>query len=554
MKKKQVLPVVLAAALMPALLAGCGDGGSDNAANTNSNANGGSNAGTNAQPANDGGDQTDANKPSEPITLTFFDKNTGAAFDNPVAQEIMKRTGVKVEIQQPTGNPSEKLNLMLASNDLPDIILMDRGGDIVNKYIAAGAIIPLNDLIDKYGPDVQSQYGDILSKTRFKDGKNYYLSNWYGMDNDPVFGVQMRKDMLKELAPDKAEGGQPFTTDEFEQLLKDFKAKYPTIDGKPSIPLTLNAENMGAVLGTFKGMWGMKPYYEDGDSLKFDVKDPKYREMILYMNKLYREGLIEQDWAVNKSQTWEQKISNGIVFSTVSAYWDLGNANGALKKDGGADKQLFAYKVVAPGTDPSQTTFGPRSPLGWDAIAITKKNKHPEETMKFINYLASEEGQYLLMWGVEGQTWDLKDGKHTPKPDVLQALKDDWAGETKKTGIRTWTWFIKNGLGSDGTPYDVSRLNRGEIEQMASKNLLDSVYDTSPYDNLNPEGGTPVSLSYQKVQDIMKQSLTKIIISKSEQEANAGFDAMLAEMKAAGDESVEKAITDNYKTRMELWK
>ncbi|NBD22350.1 extracellular solute-binding protein [Paenibacillus glycinis] len=551
MKKKQVLPFVLAAALMPALLAGCGSNGDGNA-NTNEGANAGSNAGTNA--AADNANAANADKPSDPITLTFFDKNTGAAFDNPVAQEIMKRTGVKVEIQQPTGNPSEKLNLMLASNDLPDIILMDRGGDIVNKYIAAGAIIPLNDLLDKFGPDVKSQYGDILQKTRFKDGKNYYLSNWYGMDNDPVFGVQMRKDLLKELAPDKAEGGQPFTTDEFEQLLKDFKAKYPSIDGKPSIPLTLNAENMGAVLGTFKGMWGMKPYYEDGDSLKFDVKDPKYRDMILYMNKLYREGLIEQDWAVNKSQTWEQKISNGIVFSTVSAYWDLGNANGALKKDGGLDKQLFAYKVVAPGTDPSQTTFGPRSPLGWDAIAITKANKHPEETMKFINYLASEEGQYLLMWGVEGQTWDTKDGKHTPKPEVLKALKDDWAGETKKTGIRTWTWFIKNGLGSDGSPYDISRLNRGEIEQMATKNLLDSVYDTSPYDNLNPEGGTPVSLSFQKVQDIMKQSLTKIIISKSEQDASAGFDAMLAEMKAAGDESVEKAITDNYKARMELWK
>ncbi|WP_219838386.1 extracellular solute-binding protein [Paenibacillus sp. R14(2021)] len=555
MKKKQVLPLILAMALTPALLAGCGSNGSNDANNTGNTAA----ANTNTKNANTGtdaanADTANADKPSEPITLTFFDKNTGAAFDNPVAQEIMKRTGVKVEIQQPTGNPSEKLNLMLASNDLPDIILMDRGGDIVNKYIAAGAIIPLNELIDKYGPDVKQQYGDILQKTRFKDGKNYYLSNWYGMDNDPVFGVQMRKDFLKELAPDKAEGGQPFTTDEFEQLLKDFKAKYPNIDGKASIPLILNAENMGAVLGSFKGMWGMKPYFEDGDSLKFDVKDPKYREMILYMNKLYREGLIEQDWAVNKTQTWEQKISNGIAFSTVSAYWDLGGANGALKKGGSADKQLFAYKVVAPGTDPAKTTYGPRSPLGWDAIAITKKNKHPEETMKFINFLASEEGQYLLMWGVQGQTWDAKDGKHTPNADVLKGLKDDWAGETKKTGIRTWTWFIKNGLGSDGTPYDISKLNRGEIEQMATKNLLDSVYDTSPYDNLNPEGGTPVSLSYQKVQDIMKQSLTKIIISKSEQDANAGFDKMLSEMKAAGDEQVEQAITDNYKARLELWK
>jgi putative aldouronate transport system substrate-binding protein len=541
MKKKRALSLILASTLVLTLLVGCSSKDNNTANNTQESAN------TNTTEA-----VTAA--PSEPIKLTFFDKNTGAAFDNPVAKEIIKRTGVTIEIQQPSGNPDEKLNLMLASGDLPDIILMSRGSDLVNKYIAAGAIIPLNDLIDKFGPQVQSQYGDILKKTRYTDGKNYYLSNWYGLDNDPVFGIQMRKDILKELAPDKAEGGKPFTTDEFEQLLKDFKTKYPTIDGKASIPLTLNAENMGAVLGTFKGMWGMKSYFEDGGNLKFDVKDPKYREMITYMNKLYREGLIDQEWGINKNQTWEQKISNGIVFSTASAYWDPGNANNVLKKAGGIEKQLYTYKVVAPGTDPAKTTFGPRGPLGWDAIAITKNNKHPEETMKFINFLASEEGQYLLMWGVEGQTWDMKDGKHTPKAEVLQGLKDDWGAETKKTGLRTWTWFIKNGLGSDGTPFNLGQFNRGEIDQMAIKNLIDSVWDTSLYDNLGPEGGTPETLSYQKIQDIMKQSITKIIIAKSAEESTAGFDAMLEQMKAAGDEKVETIITNNYKKRQELWK
>ncbi|MFC4101510.1 extracellular solute-binding protein [Paenibacillus xanthanilyticus] len=550
MTKLRVLSAVLSVALVGSMLAACGN-------NAGKNGNNAGNSGGNAGTANNGaanGGANETTKPSEPITLTFFDQNTGEAFTNPVAQEIMKRTGVKVEIQQPTGNPAEKLNLMLASGDLPDIILMSRGGDLVNKYIAAGAIIPLNELLDKYGPDVKSQYGDILKQTRHTDGKNYYLSNWYGLDNDPVFGVQMRKDILKALAPDKADGGQPFTTDEFEALLRSYKEKYPTVDGKSSIPLTLNGENMGAVLGTFKGMWGMKTYFEDNGTLKFDVKDPKYREMILYMNKLYRDGLIDKEWAVSKTQTWEQKIANGIVFSTPAAYWDLGNANGALKKAGGADSQLFAYKVVAPGVDPAKTTFGPRSPLGWDAIAITKNNKHPEETMKFINYLASEEGQYLLMWGLEGTNWDMKDGKHVPREELLNGLKEDWAATTKSTGVRYWTWFVKNGAGSDGTPYDIGRYNRGEVDQMAIKNLLDSVWDTSPFDNLGPEGGTPESLNYQKIQDIMKQSLTKIIIAGSEADANAGFDAMLAAMKAAGDEKVEAVINDNYNKRLELWK
>lgn len=48
---------------------------------------------------------SDNKNQAEEITLTFFDKNTGAGFSDPVAEEITKKTGIKVEIQQPTGNP-----------------------------------------------------------------------------------------------------------------------------------------------------------------------------------------------------------------------------------------------------------------------------------------------------------------------------------------------------------------------------------------------------------------------------------------------------------------
>ncbi|MCC3377218.1 ABC transporter substrate-binding protein [Cohnella sp. REN36] len=537
--------VSLSLALSVALLAAC------------SGKNGGNAGNGGAAPSADAGPSASASASDDlkPIKLTFFDKNTGDAFTNDVAQEITKRTGVTVEIQQPTGNPAEKLNLMLASDDLPDVVLMDRSSDIVNKYIAAGALVPLDDLIEKYGPNVKEMYGDILNKTRYTDGKNYYLSNWYGYEEgEPVFGFNLKMDILKELAPDKAEGGQPFTADEFEDLLKRFKEKYPTINGKPTIPLTMDGSNMGAVTGTFKGMFGMKTYFETDGKLQYDVEDPKYREMILYMNKLYREGLIDTDWAINKKEAWLQKLSSGAVFGTPGAYWDLGDANTALKKEGGPEKQFYDYKVVGPGVDPAKTTYGPKGSLGWDAIGITKANRDPERTMKFIDFLASEEGQYLLMWGVEGKHWDLKDGKHVPRPEVLEGFKNDWSNFSKTSGIRKWTWFIKGGKGTDGTVYDLAgRYERNEVDKMAIKNLADSTWRTDTYDNLGPQGGTPEALVSQKVNDIMTQSITKAIIAKSEAESSAILDQMLSEMKAAGSEKIEKIINENYKQRLSLW-
>ncbi|GMK46722.1 ABC transporter substrate-binding protein [Paenibacillus glycanilyticus] len=544
MNSKKWMLSLLTAVMSVSLISACSSNSSDKPS-SNSNT-GSANTGTN--------DSSTKDPSTDPITITFFDKNTGDKFDNAIAKEITKRTGVTIEIQQPTGNPTEKLNLMLASDDLPDMIMFDRSSDLVAKYTEAGSIIPLDDLIEKYGPDVKEMYGDVLNKTRYKDGKNYYLSNWYGLEHEPVFGFNMRKDIVKELAPDKADGGVPFTQSEFKQLLTDFKAKYPQMDGKDTIALTMDGENWGGTLGTFKGMFGLMPYYEHDGKLQYDVKDPKYKDMILYMNDLYRSGLMDKEWAINKRQVWEQKIATGTIFSSTGAYWDLGNSNTILKKDKGDESQLFAYKVVADGVDPAKTTYGGRSSLGWDAIAITKKNKNPERTMQFINFLASEEGQYLLMWGIEGTHWDMKDGKHVPRPETLQAFKDDWAAYTKETGIRKWTWFIKNGPGKDGTPYDLpGRYERSPIDQMAIKNLSDSVFDTAIYDGISPQGGTPEALSEQKISDITKQAITKAIMAPTAEEASSIFDKMLSDMKAAGDEKVEAVYTANYESRKQLW-
>ena len=90
----------------------------------------------------------------------LFDKNSGIkAFDDRIAEELMNRTGVNIDLVSPTGDPAEKLSLMLAGQDYPDIILMDRSSDIVNKYIEAGALVNLSDYMDKL-PNVVEMYGE----------------------------------------------------------------------------------------------------------------------------------------------------------------------------------------------------------------------------------------------------------------------------------------------------------------------------------------------------------------------------------------------------------
>jgi len=533
------LNLVITATLVLSLLAGCG-------ANTTSKE---SSSGSTSE------------SDTAPLKVTWFDKNTGDAFTNPVALEITEKTGVSVEIQQPTGNPLEKLNLMLASSDLPDVLMLDRGSDIMNKYIASGAIIPLNDLIDQYGTNIKKMYGDTLQKTRHTDGNNYYLPNWYGLEKYPVFGFLMRMDIMKELGVgDKVNNGEPFTAEEFEDLLVKFKEKYPTIDGKPSIPMTLNGEDIGSVQWTFKGMFGMKPYYENNDELKKDIRDPRYLEMMKFINSFYNKGLIDKEWATLKTKQYEQKVGAGNVFATANAAWNVGASNTLLKADAPAgtnvdERQLYQYKVLAPGVAADQTTYGPKSSLGWDGATISKTNKDPVRTIKMLDYLASEEGQYLLMWGIEGKDWDMKDGKHVPRQEVLDAFTKDWNAASKSTGIRKWTWMIKNGPGADGTPYDlIGRFKTDPTTDLAIKNLADTAYDTALYDNLGAAGGTAEAIMEQKVDEIIKKYYLKMALAPLEEQVTEIYNQMIKESDAAGLPKLEKLYNENYKQRLELWK
>jgi putative aldouronate transport system substrate-binding protein len=495
--------------------------------------------------------QSAASGGTAPVKLTFFDLNAkDTTLSDPVAKEIVKKSGVTLELEQPTGDPNEKLNLMLGGNNYPDIVDMSLSTGIIEKYVNANALVPLDDLIDQYGPNIKKMYGDNLNKARSSDGKLYYLSNWYGEDEtDVVSGFLMRHDILKELAGDKADNAKPFTQEEFINLLKDYKAKYPN-----GTPFTLRNDSSNEFLGHLKGMFGMKTYYNDNGTLSYDVRDPKYLTMLKFINELYRDGLLEKEWVVNKTTLWTQKLSSGNVFASLGAYWDPVDANTSLASTKGQDSVFIGYNVVGDGIQPQDVTYGGMSSMGWDGIGITKNCKDPVAAIKFLDFLASEDGQYLMMWGVQGTDYTVENGKHVPNQDVLKQLQSDPNAAIKSTGIGKYTWCIKNGAGSDGTFYDmVDSYQDDPVKEASTKNLTGSYWDTAEYSSLAPQGSTPEGLKAQKLTDIETKAIPKIVDASSEAEMEQQYHQMISDMDAAGMKDVEKVINDNYQARMKLW-
>lgn len=484
-------------------------------------------------------------------TLSVFDINAGShRFDDRIAREIMRRTGVRIRVIDPTDDPKEKVNLMLAYQDYPDLILV--GLSEIGRYQSSGALVDLEPFMDRL-PNVEEMYGDMLGRLRTREGELYYLSNWYGKDNDAVTAFQIRYDYMCQVAgKERADSDEPFTQEEFLELLRCFKEKYPEIGGQESIPFSL-CINMNYSMAV-EGMYGLKTYGEEGEGLRYRVRDPRYLSMVLFLNEMYREGFLDKEWVVNRRALFSKKMQDGRIFATACTYWDLDEDTDVMKRTQGEESTFYAYKVLGEGITETETTYGGRNSLGWDAIAITENCQDIDAALRVMDFLASEEGQYLMLWGIEGEDWDYVDGKRTPKDEMLAAFTEDINQAIEDTFVRRWTWFIKNGTGSDGSPYDMmTKYSPSQEAQISNRRMRYDYWDISWYANLEPESGTQEALLYKNVEDVMEKAFPKMVNAGSEQECRELYEKMLRDMEDEGLKRVEAVISENYRNRLKQW-
>lgn len=306
------------------------------------------------------------------------------------------------------------------------------------------------------------------------------------------------------------------------------------------------------MIGTIEAMYGMTNYYEHDDRVEFIVRHPRYLEMLKFANMLVSEGLMDPEWAINDGSMAREKEISGRVAARLG---NIGEANSVFLEDYGEDTEhlFYQFTITAPDVSREETTYGPRSSLGWDGVAITATNEHPIETIKFLDFLASEEGQYLLMWGVEGETWNWENGVHTPTQETLDAKTADWAAFSKETGARKWTWMVKNGYGSDGTPYDLTfRYNRDKVDTHGLTSMAGTVWDTALYDDIGPAAGTMEALAEQKVNDVITAGVAKIINAKPD-EVETLYYKMIADIDAENASVVEGIYTEKFAEKMALY-
>lgn len=332
-------------------------------------------------------------------------------------QLLEEATGCKVKwIHPASANDAtqERFSLMISSGELPDAIVYPwstaSGG--AQKYVDNGYIIDLTDKIKTDMPNFTAfldSREDIKKDCMTDDGRILYLPYIRKDDELKVYlGPQIRMDWLEKLGLEV-----PQTTDELYNVLVSFRDKDPNGNGKadeiPMIAASFTDTNFG--IGNL--LWGFGIHYDfyvkDGQ-VKHGIMEPEFKEGMEYIIKLYQEGLIDQDYILMDRTKMEAKMTSdqaGFMYGFQPTKI-MGMMEG--KDD---NFNLLGIKHLM-GPDGTRKSFEPNygsNVFDTVCIAITSENKDVDATLRWLDYIYSEEGTMMMNYGKEGVTYNMVDGK-----------------------------------------------------------------------------------------------------------------------------------------------
>ncbi|WJH32675.1 extracellular solute-binding protein [Paenibacillus sp. CC-CFT747] len=345
----------------------------------------------------------------EPIKLKMFTRiapTNGPFKDMPVFQEYEKKSNIQVEfLEAPTDGFNEKKNLLFASNELPDALYRSGLTPLeAIRYGSAGQLIPLEKLIDTYAPNLKKlmdTYPEIRSAITTPEGHIYAIPGIVTVGSARTDKKWMNQAWLKKLNLK-----EPETTDDLYEVLKAFRDKDPNGNGKPDeIPMT--ARNGLSIVPIMGGSFGLdfQLGYNinlENDKVNIWMGNDRNKELLMYLNKLYSEKLLDQELFSQKEAQYLAKQGTG----NTGFFFDQTN-NPMLDT-----KVNDQYIGIAPLKGPHGDRLQLAAPVPRDfgAFAITSVNKHPEATMRWIDYFFGDEGSTLLRFGRQGENYELRDG------------------------------------------------------------------------------------------------------------------------------------------------
>lgn len=533
---KKSLILLLAVTFLAGLFTACGNAGGKAAEST---------AGTTQ--AGGGTSTQDSGIPKETMTISLLlNDNPNFPYNETwlTLTEVQKRQNVKFDVQTvPDSDYEQKLRILLNSGNAPELITRGQPG-IASDYVVSGTILPISDYLDKM-PNLKAlipkyELEPDISDITETDGKFYVLPGF--MEKRYTYeGWIIRKDILDENGMKI-----PETYDEMYETMKALKAKYP--DSTPMINRwggdhMLNG--MGPSFDTTAG-WALGngfAYNKEKGEWQHAPTSEGYKAMLAFLNKCLKDGVLDPEFNTLDDTNWKQKLITGKAF--ISYDWmdepPLMNPDG--KKNLG-DKFELAPILPLKGPDGKALTHKVGR-LGFCCMlsSSVKDREDFDRLIGFVDWLFyGDEARQLFNWGMEGQTYNVVDGKKQFIKEINTPANPSGTLKRRKDfGVDNPYLNLMPYMEVDSVTYPESLFNI--VKEISDKNM---VAYSDPTLKLNPDDKEQEKLLASALKDYCNQMTQKYIFGK---ESLDNWDAYVKECDAKGRQKLFELYNNAWKAQ-----
>ncbi len=551
-KLKRIAAAVLAAGMTLSAFSGCSRQESEsNSSSASSTA--GSNQTQTAEEVPDNFNPTGFPIVNDPITVSIMGAKNAAQgeWDTlEVFKDLEELTNIYFSYDTPSRDViQEKRSLAFASGTYPEVFF---GAYITEqeevKYgVDAGNLIPLDGLIEQYAPNIQAMFEErpeIKKSITATDGHIYCLPN-VSAPITYVTSFWYNGDWLKNLGI--TEDQLPDTLDGYYDLMKRFQTEDPNGNGQADeLPMcfasTGETSDVNVYLLPAFGIANARFYAEDGQ-IKFGMLHENYPEFVKYVNRLYNEQIIDNDWFTMDAATRVAKGKANLIgianTSLPQAVWDVN------------DPEIAKTYYLAPplrseytGNEPwvRQAATGIRK----GAFSITDKCQNPEAMIRYVDYLYSEEGSLLIHYGKEGNLWE-----YTPEGLMTYIMPEDGRTvEEYRAGVITpdsGTWVPKWVRPETEANWD-DAFQQYRVQVLDEK-MIPYIHQGLPQMYFTAEEQSQADMLLLDIQKYCDEMESKFFVGELDIETE--YDAFVEGLKAVGIEDMLALYQVSYERWLE---
>lgn len=481
------------------------------------------------------------------LKVEVFDRGNSPAgstiTDNYLTRYVQESFGdpnnIDVEfVPVPRSEEVEKLNVLMASgSDVPDIVFT-YDTNTFNRYASQGGLTDLGPLLEEHAPNLTAFLGEDILQYGLYEGTQFAVPAKRSQVGK--YASFIRQDWLDKLGLDV-----PQTTDELYEVLKAFKEKDPGETGGQVIPMAMtvaNAQYEPLIWSFIEPLTEEQSYTltQTLGSNDYPTLLPGFKDALQFMNKLYNEGLMSKDFALDtdKKKLGEDVSSGKVGFFSeddVNPFYENGTYATLQQNVPGAT--LAAVDVYSNSEGKyAKPMYNPNGMF----IMVPKSSDRAVEAIKYLEWMATDDHLFHMQNGVEGENYTLVDGV----PVAMEDQTEEALNRLYNSGDMA---IISNGkqLGSEELNLKARTMQFPKeyqdivsvAQELANTDLIEPVVMSRPIEAQTKYGTT--------LQEKFKEILVKTTMAKPDQ-FDSVFEMMMKDYMASGGQAILDERTAVY--------